>query len=246
MDRLTRGVREQLALGRLLPLGEAEDAVWITESAAVRALRRAVAGMSGVRLREVEVLPADPDEAEVPAVAPAGALPHLPVRVEAAFDAAADEPLPLTAQRLRDVLWEAAAEGVGLAVAAVDLRITGLLEDVPALPPGEVVEGVVLPEPEEIPPVGAPDAPAAVGAAAAAVLGVRRLTRRLAGLGPGVRVRDLPETAPMTRQVQVQIAVAAGHKPLVVARAVVAAVASAAAPGAPGPVEVAVVVTDVG
>ncbi|MYS19117.1 nucleopolyhedrovirus P10 family protein, partial [Streptomyces sp. SID4948] len=136
MDRLTRSVREQVALGRLLPLGGPQDLAWITESAAVRALRQAAAGMSGVRLREVAVLPADWDEAELPAGAPTGALPHLPVRVEAAFDAAADEPLPLTAQRLRDVLWEAAADGVGLRVSAVDLRITGLLADLPALPPG--------------------------------------------------------------------------------------------------------------
>jgi hypothetical protein len=245
MDRLARTVREQIALGRLLPLGGPEDAAWITESAAVRALRRAAAGLSGVRLREVEVLPADWDTADVPAAAPVGALPHLPVRVEAAFEAAPDEPLPLTAQRLRDVLWDTAGRGVGLTVDAVDLRITGLLEG-EAPPPAEVLEGVVVPDPEAGPVRPAPGTAEAVAAAVLAVPGVQRLTRRLAGIGSGVRVRDITEDGPPTRQVQVQVAVSPGHTPLTVARAVTAAVAAAADPGAPGPVTTAVVVTDAG
>jgi hypothetical protein len=249
MDRLARTVREQIALGRLLPLGGPEDAAWITESAAVRALRRAAAGLSGVRLREVEVLPADWDTADVPAAAPVGALPHLPVRIEAAFEAAPDEPLPLTAQRLRDALWDTAGRGVGLTVDAVDLRITGLLEG-EAPPPAEVLEGVVVPDPEAGPVRPAPGTAEAVAAAVLAVPGVQRLTRRLAGIGSGVRVRDIlrdmTEDGPATRQVQVQIAVSPGHTPLTVARAVTAAVAAAAAPGAPGPVTTAVVVTDAG
>ncbi|NUP44036.1 MAG: nucleopolyhedrovirus P10 family protein, partial [Streptomyces sp.] len=50
MDRLARTVREQVALGRLLPLGGAGDAAWITESAAVAVLRRAADALPGVRL----------------------------------------------------------------------------------------------------------------------------------------------------------------------------------------------------
>jgi hypothetical protein len=247
MDRLTRAVREQVALGRLLPLGGPEDAVWITESAAVRALRRAAEGMPGVRLREVEALVIDGKAPGVPAAAPVGALPHLPVRVEAAFEAAVGEPLPLTAERLRDVLWHAAGSGLGLAVTAVDLRVVGLLEGEPApLAPG-VLEGVVVPEPEAGPALAEPGTTAGVTAAALGVPGVQRLTRRLADLGRGVRVRDnAPEGAPATRHVQVQFAVSAGHAPLEVARAVITAVTAAAAAGAPGPVTTAVVVTDVG
>ena len=49
---------------------------------------------------------------------------------------------------------------------------------------------------------------------------------------------------PAGRRVQLQFAVAAGHRPAVVARAVTAAVAPVAAADAPGPVTTAVVVTD--
>jgi hypothetical protein len=85
-----------------------------------------------------------------------------------------------------------------------------------------------------------------VAAAALAVPGVLRLTRRLAGLGSGVRVRDTAagEGTAAGRRVQLQFAVAAGHRPYQVARAVTAAVAPVAAADAPGPVETAVVVTD--
>ncbi|WP_405580031.1 hypothetical protein [Streptomyces sp. NBC_01190] len=265
VDRLTRTVREQLALGRLIPLGGPADTAWITESAAVESLRRTAAGLHGVRLREVEVLVVEWDTAELPAAAPVGALPHLPVRVEAAFEAAADQPLPLTAQRLRDVLWGRAQEGLGLMVAAVDLRITGLLdEDPPALPAGSaggspdqmaagvaagVVEGVVVPAPEGAPPgspAARPGGREALEAAALAVPGVQCLTHRLTGLGSGVRVRDVPQGDPTARHVQVQIAVAPGQVALRVARAVAEAVTAAAAPAAPGPVTTVVVVTDVG
>ncbi|WNI19552.1 nucleopolyhedrovirus P10 family protein [Actinacidiphila sp. ITFR-21] len=247
MDRLTRTVREQTALGRLLPLGGPGDTAWITESAAVLVLRRAADGLPGVRLREAGVHLVDWEVADVPAAAPVGALPHRPVRVEAAFEAAADEPLPLTAQRLRDTLWDAATAGLGLAVTAVDLRITGLLPDGPAAPAAaEVLEGVVVPDPEEG-PVSARSGPAAaVGAAALAVPGVQRLSRRPTGLGPGVRVRDVPADAPTARHVQVRIAVAPGYVALAVARAVAAAVTAAAGPGAPGAVAAAVVVTAAG
>jgi hypothetical protein len=124
--------------------------VWITERAAVRALRRACAGVPGVRLRTLAAGPdevdrpdgpdgpdgsgspvgeeAGPADRQLPAAAPLGALPHQPLRIEAAFDAAPDEPLPVSAERLREALFAAAADGVGLPVARVDLRVTGLLD----------------------------------------------------------------------------------------------------------------------
>jgi hypothetical protein len=266
MDRLTRTVREQIALGRLLPLGAPPDAVWITERATVRALRQAVAPLPGIRLGDVAVSPADPPDggddgddgddgvSQAYGAAPVGALPHVPLRVEAAFEAAVEEPLPRAADRLREAIWQAARERLGLAVRTVDLQVTGLIGTappvvVPADPPeldaaDEDADGIgyevdVAPWPVDV--------AAAVGTAAVAVPGVVRLTRRLAGFGPGVRVRDLtaPEDEP-GRRVQLQIAVAAGHSAITVARAVTAAVAAAAAPGAPGPVTTAVVVTEVG
>jgi hypothetical protein len=248
-DRLTRTVREQVALGRLLPLGGPDDAVWITESAAVRALRRACAALPGARLGEVGVTLGEGMAEGVPAAAPLGALPHLPLRIEAEFEAAADEPVPVVADRLRDRLWDAASAGLGLAVEAVDLRVTGLLEgDRPAsaATDGDDLSDAADPDGEPEPgPAGVRGPAAAVEAAARAVPGVLRLTRRLAGLGNGPRVHDTEPPQAPARHVQLQIATAPGHLPLTAARHAAAAAAEAAAPGARGPVSAAVVVTEV-
>jgi hypothetical protein len=178
---------------------------------------------------------------EVSGAAPVGALPHVPLRIEADFEATVDEPLPLVAERLRDALWGAAEDGLGLAVEAVDLRVTGLLEDETA--PPDAAEG---PEPEaETGPALVQATTEAVEAAVRAVPGVLQFTQRLAGL-PGLRIRDTQAPGVPARRVQLQIATAPVHRPLTVARAVAAAATAAAGPGAPGPVMTAVVVTDVG
>ncbi|MCL2552819.1 MAG: hypothetical protein FWE75_11830 [Actinomycetia bacterium] len=181
----------------------------------------------------------DTEDWAVPDAAPLGALPHGPLRIEADVEVTADEPLPLVAERLRDALWEQAQDRLGVVVEAVDLRITGILEGPPdGLEPPEDADPA---EPE--PAVG--EGPAgAVAAAVRSVSGVRALTQRLAGSGPGVRVAD-PEALPGSRRVQVQIAVAPGHRPVGVARAAAAAATAAATPGAPAPVSTAIVVTDV-
>lgn len=305
MDRLTRTVREQLALGRLLALGDPDEALWITESAVRELLRRAARAVPGVRLGHVAVRladmpyeavetaktaeppePAEPadsaepigpkaaagpsaerfadlayEEPPVPAsaavpvraaqvqaapvrTAPAGALPHAPLSVTADFEAAVDEPLPQSADRLRAALWAAVRDGLDAEVAAVDLRITGLLDAGPGQPGG--------PEPGEPPAEPGDTGPAivqgtseAVEAAVRAVPGVARLTHRLSGFGAGVRVRDTaPGDGSPARTVQVQIAVAAGRTPVGVARAAAAAARTAAARDAPGPVSATLVVTD--
>jgi hypothetical protein len=250
MDRLARTVREQVALGRLLPLGDPDDDAWITERATVRALRWTAAGLSGVRLGTVSLALADGD-GDVPETAPVGALPHLPVRIEASFEATAEEPLPLAADRLRDVLWTTARDGLGIAVSAVDLRVTGLLDgddtgrtELDAAEPGTELEPLDADGPVVVGVRGPVDA---VAAAALSVPGVVRLSARPVGLGPGVRIQDStgPDEVP-GRRVQVQIAVSPGHRPLEVVRAVAAAVGAAAAADAPGPVRTAVVVTDAG
>jgi hypothetical protein len=292
VDRLTRTVREQVALGRLLPLGGPDDAAWIAERAAVRSLRRICAALPGVRLGSVAIVlggvpvdasatdTADPADTvdpvgsaagvaghsadspagagrsdghgvvssaggfvpEAPSAAPLGALPHVPLRIEADFEAAMGEPLPQLAERLRDALWAAAEGGLGLAVEAVDLRVTGLLDDETPPPPVEEAEQ----DPEvEMGPAMVQGTTEAVKAAVRAVPGVLRLTRRLAGLG-SLRIRDTQAPGVPGRRVQLQIATAPAHLPLAVARDAAAAVTAAAAPGAPGPVTTAVVVTDVG
>ncbi|MFG1810220.1 nucleopolyhedrovirus P10 family protein [Streptomyces sp. NPDC049040] len=252
MDRLARTVKEQVALGRLLPLGEAGDAAWITESAAVDALRRAAGTLRGVRLGTV-ALALDtgaqdaPEPRDAGEAAPVGALAHLPLRITAAFEAALDEPLPHSADRLRAALWATARDRLGVPVHAVDLAVTGLIDG--EVPRDPVLEGVVVDggdSPKELAEDQAVGPAARVEAAALAVPGVLRLTRRLAGLGGGVRVRDTAagEGTAAGRRVQVQFAVAAGHRPYLVARAVTAAITPVAAADAPGPVATAVVVTD--
>ncbi|MFI9216575.1 hypothetical protein [Streptomyces werraensis] len=133
-DRWTQMVRQQVGLGRILPLGTARDGAWITERAVGAALRRAAErDMPEVRLDGVRVGLADPDAALEPAVpAPPSALPPGPLRLTATFAATAAWPLPETASRLRTALAVAATERVGLDLTEVDLRVTELLDTEPA------------------------------------------------------------------------------------------------------------------
>ncbi|MFF3562860.1 nucleopolyhedrovirus P10 family protein [Streptomyces sp. NPDC002574] len=207
-DRLAQAVRRQLGLGRVLPLGDAGDTLWVTESAATAVLRAAAARVPGVRLGRLRIGAARPDQAAapVPESAPPGALARLPLRIEGDFEATPELPLPDSALRLRDALWEAAEYGVGLEPAAVDLTVTGLLDaDGPEPPPQD--------DRSEPPAASTADdrAPGSTTAraAAAAVPGVARLTARLGGQAHPARV---------------QIAVDAGHRARDVARAVATAV----------------------
>ncbi|GAA0665414.1 hypothetical protein GCM10009535_51450 [Streptomyces thermocarboxydovorans] len=139
-------MRRQLGLGRLLPLGGAQDGAWIAERAVEPVLRDAVTqGVPEVRLGTVRIALADSEEAAEPVVpSPPGALPPGPLRLSAEFAAVApeleSESLPATADRLRAALAQAAAEHIGLAVTEVDLTVTDLLEGPPE--PPETGEGV--------------------------------------------------------------------------------------------------------
>ncbi|MFE9395826.1 hypothetical protein [Streptomyces flavidovirens] len=240
-DGLTRAVRRRLGLGRLLPLGEASDGAWLAEKAADSVLRQAaaeVAGLGvGVSLGRLRIGLADPDAAAEPAVPPPpGALPPGPLRIEADFTATAvGEPLPHRAERLRIALREAASARLGLAVTAVDLRVTDLVEAAQELvattAPDEGNGGGddEAYEPDDSPdssdssrqPVERQEGPEESGrvdraaAAAAAVAGVARLTRTL---GAPVQHTD--------GHLRVELATAAGHRALAVAVAVRRAVAA--------------------
>ncbi len=245
---MTQTVREQVALGRLLPLGGPEDAAWITERAAVRALRRAVGPVPGVRLGDLAVMLDEEPGGTVPDAAPVGALPHVPLRVEADFEiavASTREPLPLTAERLRQALGHAAVTAIGLTVAVVDLRVTGLLDGPEREPGAAADEADARDEP------GAGDEPewdtavhhgaaATAAEAARSVPGVRGLTRDPVGLA--VQDDGVPPTA---RHVRIRLATSADHVPLTVARAVAAALTRALAPDSPYPVSPAVLITHV-
>src|SRR5690606_9235239 len=141
-DRWTQAVRQQVGLGRIVPLGGPRDGAGIAGRAATVPLRRAAArGAPGVRRDGVRIGPAVPGEAGGPVVPrPPSALPPGPLRLSARFAATAAQPLPVTASLLRTVLAEA-AERIGLVVAEVDLRVTELLDTDPAVPPD-------APEPE--------------------------------------------------------------------------------------------------
>lgn len=222
-DRWTRAVRQQLGLGRLLPLGGPRDGAWIAESAAERILRQAVEGVPGVRLGPLRIAPAGPDEAYEPAVPPPpSALPPGPLRVTADFTASGTEPLPTAASRLRTALAKAATDEVGLTVTDVDLRVTGLGEEGAAEPSGGTPP--VASEPRE----QSGDDPLVAGAALS-VPGVSRLTGTLGGLGRAVHIEERQDDAASLprRHVRVELAVRTGHRAVTVAREVRAAVTEA-------------------
>ncbi|MEC4017711.1 nucleopolyhedrovirus P10 family protein [Streptomyces sp. H27-D2] len=271
VDRLTQAVRQQLGLGRLLPLGDAADGSWLTEHAAGAVLRRSGSEVGGARLGALRIGPDDSATPREPAVPPpASALPPGPLRIEAECAVTPDHPVPATADRLREALLDCARQRLGLRISGIDLRVTGLLTDKAdsgaATDTGRPATTAEPPEPPEPPQtVGTPDAPgsgtdsaasdadgspdpaAAASAAAESVPGVTRLAPALGGLNRAVRVEEREDGGygPAGRHVQVQLAVAAGHRALDVARAVRTAVAEALrGPGA-GPVTVAVLVTAV-
>ncbi|MFJ2759854.1 hypothetical protein [Streptomyces prasinus] len=258
-ERWTRTVRQQVGLGRLLPLGGPRDGAWIFERAAGAVLRRAVARAGpGVRLDGLRIALAAPEDAGEPVVPPPpSALPPGSLRVTARFAATAAEPLPATADRLRAVLSRAAAERIGLVVTEVDLEVTELLDAGagtahPAAesgPPGSAVDGSADAPfedrddaPFEAPKSGGGSDEDRAAAAAFAVPGVSRLTGTL---GRAVHLASSPRVpggaALSGRHVRVDLAVGADHRALDVARSVRAAV-SAALPDRP---TVAVLVTAV-
>ncbi|MFE8937870.1 MULTISPECIES: hypothetical protein [unclassified Streptomyces] len=206
----TAAVRDRLAPGRLLPLGTAEDGAWIAERAARRVLDRAAAEVRGVVPGVIRVGP-DPDgePGPEPLPVPPGALSPGPLRITADFGAVAGRPLPEVSEELRAALLEAAADGIGLAVAAVDLRVTELLDAAPEEEPAA-------------PPPGRPS-PATDDPVALAVLRVEGVAGVTDALGPPVRRSG--------DALRVELAVTAGRRPLDVARAARNA-ATAAAVGA--------------
>ncbi|MGW0915616.1 nucleopolyhedrovirus P10 family protein [Streptomyces sp. NPDC002784] len=222
VDGWARTVRQQLGLGRLLPLGGPRDGAWIAEEAAADTLRSAAHELPGVRLGALRIALADPGETQEPVVpAPPSALPPGALRVTADFAATASEPLPAVADRLRGALAEAADRRLGLAVTEVDLRVTALLD--------EGAQSAPVP-PREAPSAREPGEgdEARAAAAALAVPGVAGLTGILGGLGRPVHFEERPAGAALpARHVRLEIAVRADHRAVEVARAVRTQVAQA-------------------
>ncbi|MGJ7019592.1 hypothetical protein [Streptomyces griseorubens] len=158
-DRWTRMVRQQVGMGRLLPLGGPYDGAWIAERAASGVLRGAAEReVPEVRLNGVRIGLADPDAAAEPAVpAPPSALPPGPLRLTAEFAATAAWPLPETAARLRTSLAVTATERLGLDLTEVDLRITELLDERPTTASPGAAKPTRAPNPTGADLIGAPD-----------------------------------------------------------------------------------------
>ncbi|MFE9002373.1 nucleopolyhedrovirus P10 family protein [Streptomyces sp. NPDC007875] len=239
-DRLAQTVREQLRLGRLLPLGGREDGSWITEHAAGEVLRRAADEITDARLGALRIAPADPDTAATPAVPPPpSALPPGTLCIAAECGATLEEPLPVTADRLRDVLLDTATDRLGLLVETVDVRVMDVLDELPPPPPAtpRPHQPQPPPRPTSVERPG-PDPAATAARAAVSVPGVTRLAPVLGSPRP-VRIEGT--------HIRIELAVAADHRAVDVARAVRTAVAQAAPLPAPGdqPPTVAVLVTAV-
>ncbi|QEU95243.1 hypothetical protein [Streptomyces kanamyceticus] len=219
----TQAVRRRLGLGRVLPLGGAADGTWVTEAAAVAALRRAAGQVTGVRPDDLRIGIADPGQRYVAAVPPPpSALPPGPLRITADVAATAAQPLPDAAARLRTAL-SGAAERLGLVVAEVDLKVTALLD-----------EGAGSCEAPEDPPAGAagdgtaPDGEGDEARAARAALAVPGVTRLTEALGPAVHLEEHPaQDALPRRHARVELATDREHRALDVALAVRAAVGEA-------------------
>ncbi|MFF7251392.1 hypothetical protein ACFZBU_47140 [Embleya sp. NPDC008237] len=243
----TQAVRHQLDLGRLLPLGGPDDGTWITEQAAGRALGRAATEVPGVWLQSLRIGPAPLEPVSEPAVRPpVSALPPGPLRIEAAFAASLRQPLPHTADQLRNTLLKAATERLGLSTVTADLRVTDLHEGpetggnsqtVPRAPQKAAAARGLPPATKTGSMRGLAGELADV---AAAVPGVAHLTTLLGSRPVKVEQHDDPPG----RHIEVRLAVAPGYLPVEVARAVRAAVAGSATGGTPGPVTTAVLITE--
>ncbi|MDT0310078.1 nucleopolyhedrovirus P10 family protein [Streptomyces sp. DSM 44917] len=236
-DPLLRAVRRQLGLGRLLPLGAPADGAWLAESAARPVLRRAVAAVPGARPEGLRLALADPEAAPGPVVPPPpSGLPPGPLRIEAGFAAGVERPFPECAAEVRAALAASAGERLGLVVAAIDLKVTGLLSGDGAGPTPDEDEGE-----EASGAAVAPDSgPAAVIAAAVlAAPGVRGLSGALGGRHRAVVVEE-PEDAGQRPLIRLQLIADAEPRTLEVARN-----AARAAVEAAGPARVSVLITGI-
>ncbi|MFF2527070.1 hypothetical protein [Streptomyces liangshanensis] len=224
----TAAVRQRLGLGRLLPSGGPAEGIWLTEQAATAELRRAAEAVPGASLGTLAVSAADDDGPGLPVVPPApGDAVAGPLRIDGEFTATTGEPLMAVARRVREVLAGAARERLGLDVAEVDLRVTGLVEPDGGAGgaeagPGEPGAGAGAGRKSAATgPVGG-RAAVAKGEAAWAAAGVPGVAYLTGTLGAAVTVT--------WNQVRVEVATAPGHHAPTVARAVRDAVAATGTP----------------
>jgi len=116
-ERVMDVVRLELRPGPPLPLGEPGEDLWIMEAVAARTLRAAAETVSGVRAGSCRVVPR-------PASGTVGGAVEIRLDVHAESGVS----LPELADRVRDRVREAADHRLGMDVAAVDIRVTDLID----------------------------------------------------------------------------------------------------------------------
>lgn len=119
-------VRLELRPGRTLPLGERDEDAWIVEAAAAKAFRAAAEAIPGVRAGSCRIAPLDP---AAPGENGAGAPPRGPVRVHIGVAVTLAWTLRDVADQVRARITAAADSALGMEVAAVDVRITDILDE---------------------------------------------------------------------------------------------------------------------
>jgi hypothetical protein len=117
MDR----VRAELRPGPLVPLDEPEG--WITETAAAGLLRRAAESLPGVAVGSCRIVPLSGTR-----VPWGGRLPHEPLLVRLEIALRPDLTVPAAASAVRSRVVRAAADHIGLDLAAVDIAVVDLLD----------------------------------------------------------------------------------------------------------------------
>ncbi|MFG2497154.1 Asp23/Gls24 family envelope stress response protein [Streptomyces sp. NPDC048441] len=116
-SRIMDVVRLELRPGRTLPLGEAEDDVWIVEAAAARAFRAAAETVPGVRAGSCKV------ETDPPGTPRGPARVRIEVQVPLSWD------LPEAAELVRRKVRDAADAELGMRVVSIDVRIADIIDD---------------------------------------------------------------------------------------------------------------------
>ncbi|MEV0275721.1 Asp23/Gls24 family envelope stress response protein [Streptomyces sp. NPDC050610] len=123
-------VRAELRPGRPLPLGEPDEDAWIVETAAARTFRAAAESLRGVLAGSCRVVPVDAEAAR--GASAQGRDPYRgPLRVTLEVAATADWTVPELAERVRELVADAARRTVGMDVAEIDVSVVDILDDEP-------------------------------------------------------------------------------------------------------------------
>ncbi|MFG3319581.1 hypothetical protein ACGF3J_16210 [Streptomyces sp. NPDC048171] len=111
VERIVAAVRAEVRLGRLVPLDDPTGELRIAETTAAGVLRRAAGRVPGVLAASCRL-------------APGAAGTETRVSVAMTLSVTLDQPLPGRTEQVRRAVADAAAHELGLAVEAIDLRVS--------------------------------------------------------------------------------------------------------------------------